>query len=130
MTRHYLDPTREPRECKSCVGVGERSYIGKRKNGVHDGPAEVFRAKCHTCHGTGRLGDENAQPDVSVQNRVYDNPRGWYYRVRIPDDGGIEWLGEQPVYDRLHRSWTDPAGPFPTPEAALEAAREANRNGR
>lgn len=135
MSLHHLDPENEPRECMICGGGGE----------CWDG-GDVTRAsgmkRCKRCNGTGRLGDPDAQADVEVT----DTPQSWAacslceesYReepaggLTLPD--ACEACGSAllaPEYGYWYSEVEDfhIFGPFPTPTAALEAAREAHRNG-
>lgn len=94
MPLYYLDESREPRDCPECVGSGVSVSASNSQAGtIH----------CPTCHGRGRIGDLDSEPDVEVA-RPYMPYTKWYHRV--------------PFRPQWH-------GPYPTEAEALAAAREA-----
>ena len=106
MALYFSDESKRERECDYCGGRGEWSIS---TDGI-----EI----CRNCHGTGKLGDPRARPDLSV-NRYSDSwhasqfkGKGWYYNC----------IG-------LDRIMGPREGPYPTEQAALAAAREAVSEG-
>ena len=93
MSLHFANPADEPRDCFLCDGSGESGRSGNRIIG------------CSPCKSTGRLGNPDAKPDISVFFSARNN--GWCWR-RTRDDQGIF----------AH-------GPFDTEAKALAAARKA-----
>ena len=167
MTLHYLDPTREPRECpcqrypkgrelRPILGWYRQQYpdchLEVRHHGwyghvlwsvggcahtghesmPHDRIADILKQyrevnPCTDCHGTGRLGDPDAVCVEIERGNVMDEvwrpaPAGDFW-WRIP------WESQTPTPNQGDAFWRGRHGPFPTREAALEAAREAHRNG-
>ena len=101
MPLHYIDPNDEPRECP---GVGRYDCV--------EGSVLFGDETCPNCHGTGRLGNPQAEPEIRTREFRTGDPmnrhlNGWYWAP--PGD-------KYAAYEH---------GPYPTEAACLQAAREA-----
>lgn len=101
MSLHHLDPEQEERACPECTSgilCGEQ-------------PPRV----CKPCHGSGRLGNPAAKPDV----RIWWEGSG--------DTEGFYWTTRNSILHPRAFSNIAQGGPYPTQAAALAAAREEAR---
>lgn len=108
---HYLDESKRPRECDNCMGRGAHP----------DGGFEGFSVRCRDCHGTGRLGDPDARPDVETWRALVVTsqfPGRWFATIADPRSGSFYSAGAKQVS-------LIPGVGFATEAAALDAARKA-----
>ena len=103
MSYHYTDTSREPQDCWCPCHTHPEL------------PEATSADRCGVCHGTGRLGDPEAQgPSVLIEYESENLGRGngWYYLPATlnPDAARPDW-----------------DGPFPTQAAALADARGENK---
>lgn len=101
MRLHYSDPSKQRRECVRCRGEGVETVSPPTRTRL------AIRDTCPHCHGSGRLGDPDAKPDVEVE-------RGRDGRYAAYRDAGSS-------INRRHRL----IGVYHTEAAALAAARTA-----
>lgn len=105
MAIHYLNPDDEPRECRRCEVDGTGTGTLLDFDGTNPEP-------CDVCDGSGQLGNPDG-PSVDIREGMDGKRWGWRIIGR--------W---NTALEAKHQGWNRP---YPTREAALEAARKAQR---